>query len=372
MAGGGQHRHHVVERLDLHCVERVVWLVGHREVRAHTGKTRGRRMLDGVGQIERLVGSGADTAHSRVDLEVNSVRVAACLGNGVQLLVRVDGQLQAGVDRVVQIARGLFAEHQDATVEPCIAQRQPLLHQGHAQTRRATPSCRGGDLGGAMAVAVGFDDCPYLRRRRDRADRLDVVADGLEVDLGPRPPAHSSSSSTAGIRSGRSLATKPCRCPRRPAWPCTHAPAAAACSGRTPLASSAPMIPLSTSPVPAVANRASPAVTTSTSPDGSATIVAAPFNSTVHAQSDASLRAATMRSSPGRAPVSSVYSPSCGVNTVGNDRRRSSVLAPSALQPKANRPSPSITIGNGASTTNFRTFAAVSSERPSPGPTTIE
>ena len=130
------------------------------------------------------------------------------------------------------------------------------------------------------------------------------------------------------------------------------------------------MMPLSTSPVPAVASRASPAVTTSASPSGSATIVAAPFSSTVQPLSAASRRAATMRSAPGWLPDSSAYSPSCGVKTVGTVRRRSSAVAPSELQPRANNPSPSITIGSGASTTSLRTLAAVSSDRPSPGPTT--
>ena len=48
----------------------------------------------------------------------------------------------------------------------------------------------------------------------------------------------------------------------------------------TPWASSAPMTPVSTSPVPAVARRASPAATTSTSPSGSATTVVGPLSST--------------------------------------------------------------------------------------------
>ena len=138
-----------------------------------------------------------------------------------------------------------------------------------------------------------------------------------------------------------------------------------------PAASNAPMIPLSTSPVPAVARRASPAVTTSADPSGSATIVAAPFSNTVQPLSAAKRRAATIRSAPGWLPDSTAYSPSWGVSTVGVERRRKSVVAPSELHPSANNPSPSITIGSGASITSRRTLAPVSSVRPSPGPTTI-
>jgi hypothetical protein len=130
------------------------------------------------------------------------------------------------------------------------------------------------------------------------------------------------------------------------------------------------MIPLSTSPVPAVAKRASPAVTTRASPSGSAMIVAAPFNNTVQPLSAARRRAATIRSTPGWLPDNNAYSPSWGVRTVGTDRRRRSALAPSALQPRANSPSPSSTIGSGASSTSLRTLTPVSSDRPSPGPTT--
>ena len=55
------------------------------------------------------------------------------------------------------------------------------------------------------------------------------------------------------------------------AWPCNHAPAAAASKGPAPWASNDPMMPASTSPVPAVASRASPLFTTCTSPSGAAT-----------------------------------------------------------------------------------------------------
>ena len=93
--------------------------------------------------------------------------------------------------------------------------------------------------------------------------------------------------------------------------------AAAASSPSRPWARNAATTPESTSPVPAVARRASPSFSSSTRPSGAATTVVGPLSSTVAPVGSASSRAAPMRSAPGAAPARPANSPSCGVRTVG-------------------------------------------------------
>ena len=112
--------------------------------------------------------------------------------------------------------------------------------------------------------------------------------------------------------------------------------------GPRPCASSAAMMPLSTSPVPAVARRASPSVTIRARPSGPATTVVGPFRSTVAPVAAARPRAAARRSGPGGAPARRSYSPSWGVRTVSE--RPASTAAASA--PSAVRASPSTTAGS--------------------------
>ena len=175
--------------------------------------------------------------------------------------------------------------------------------------------------------------------------------------------------STRATRSGRSPATSPSPGPRAPARPCTWAERAAASSGATPRATSAPMTPLSTSPVPAVARAGVPDRPSRTRPNRSATAVVAPFSSATVPLADANRRAAAMRSGPGRSPVSCPYSPSWGVRTTTERACRES--SPPTL-PSANRPSASTRTGTGDSATSRRTSAAVSGARPMPGPTTTD
>ena len=130
------------------------------------------------------------------------------------------------------------------------------------------------------------------------------------------------------------------------------------------------MMPDSTSPVPAVASRASPAFTTSASPSGLATTVAAPFRRATQLSSVARWRAAARRSEPGGVPHSKRNSPSWGVTTVGAGRSRRTAPAPSDDQASAKSPSPSTTTGRGARATTSRALVAVASARPNPGPTT--
>ena len=139
-----------------------------------------------------------------------------------------------------------------------------------------------------------------------------------------------------------------------------------------PGASRAPMMPDSTSPVPAVASRASPLATTSTSPPGAATTVAGPLSSTTRAQVG-SQPAGGERSGrrPGDARRAAPYSPSWGVSTVGDVRRCSTGAGAVGVPRQREQPvavdddrhgRPAIAVA--------RTAATVYGSRPRPGPTT--
>ncbi len=145
----------------------------------------------------------------------------------------------------------------------------------------------------------------------------------------------------------------------------------------------APMIPDSTSPVPAVASRVDPASASRTpgwpgsvrelprpSPAaGTATAVSEPFKRTTAPTASASRWAAAMRSGPGASPTSPRYSPSCGVSTAGTPISATRARA-AAVSPRANRASASMTTGAVAATRTRRISATVESSRPRPGPTT--
>ena len=211
MPGDGERREQIVEQFDLSSGVRVGRFVGHRQMGAHPGQSDSGRLSDGRGKSQGVVGGSTDPAHAGVDLQVDGVVAAAGHGDGLQLGVGVHGEIEAGAHRAGQFRRRLLAEHQDRAVETCVAQFHPLLHQRHAQPAGTASQRSLRNLDGAVAVTVGLDDGPHRGRRGNRAQHLDVVPNRAEVDLGPRPTAHNSSSSTAGIRSGRSLATKPCR-----------------------------------------------------------------------------------------------------------------------------------------------------------------
>ena len=194
-------------------------------------------------------------------------------------------------------------------------------------SRRATPSAVSAtpspvapaasaaraDRFGTVPVAVGLDDGPDVGRRHLPPQHADVVGDRGEVDLGPGPAGRVLTPAPRGRpgarRRGRRRPTRRTGRAGPPRRAATR-PTVAACSAGIPVATIAPMIPESTSPVPAVARRASAAVTTRTSPSGPATTVVGPLRSTTLPVAAASWRAASMRSGPGRSPASNPYSPS--------------------------------------------------------------
>ena len=238
----------------------------------------------------------------------------------------------------------------------------------HSPSHPASSAARA-DGDRAVAVAVGLDDGPHAGRRDGLAQHADVVGEGVEVDLGPRPAARTVVASSRGGRapSGRAVDEVAGDEPGAPgprgrasAW--SHAAGRRGAERSMPVASRAPTMPDSTSPVPAVASRASPLATTSTSPPGAATTVDRPLSSTTARRSAASRRTASeavgARAVPGEQPVLAVVRRQHG-------RRRAPVrapgAAPSASQASANSPSPSTTSGHGRRrSTVARTAATVS------------
>ncbi len=154
----------------------------------------------------------------------------------------------------------------------------------------------------------------------------------------------------------------------RPARWCAWTPAHAAANGSIPRASSAPIVPDSTSPVPAVASPGlPPALIASRSP--STTSVSSPFSTTIAPLRSAASRAQASRcsaTSRDSRPSSRPSSPACGVSTVGAAR--------SAIESRrsawAFSPSASIRSGASIRCASARASSSESSSRPSPGPRT--
>ena len=124
--------------------------------------------------------------------------------------------------------------------------------------------------------------------------------------------------------------------------------------------------PTSTSPVPAVARRASPPSTTNAAPCSSATTVVGPFNKTTAPVCRASARAASMRSAPGACPIERAV-----LTVVGREhggpaaaaRRSSPTRSPSATSA-----SPSTTSATSSVATQRQTASANDGRATEAGP----
>ena len=133
----------------------------------------------------------ANTIHAGVDgqmirslqtLRISSFRI----GNGKF------GSVNRGHDVVVQKQRdGLgrrFRQHQDRLAQASVAQFDPLIDRGDAQVGCARSRCGLGDLNGAMAVCVSFND----GKKTTAASQLffglkHVVLNGASINFYPRP-----------------------------------------------------------------------------------------------------------------------------------------------------------------------------------------
>ena len=140
------------------------------------------------------------------------------------------------------------------------------------------------------------------------------------------------------------------------------APAAAARRPSMPFARNAAIVPVRTSPVPAVASDGGPKPQTSTPSPGAATIVSAPFSRQTQPKRSTARAAASRRCASthdGSTPSRPASSPECGVSTVGASRSNGS---------SSNSASASTTAGSSVSTSSRRTSSRRASSRPRPGP----
>ena len=136
-------------------------------------------------------------------------------------------------------------------------ERQPLGHGRHAEGGRARFERRPGDVRRAVPVAVRLHDGPQLGSVERAEQGARVAPHRAEVERHLRERA---------ISRARPGSRRRCRPRSSPTWrpklraarPCTVAAAAAASWGSSPLARNAAMIPVSTSPVPAVASAGAP------------------------------------------------------------------------------------------------------------------
>ena len=174
----------------------------------------------------------------------------------------------------------------------------------------------------------------------------------------------------------RSLATSP-------AMPWRKTPATAACCGSIPCAMSPAMVPVRTSPDPAVAIPALPVGLAKRRPSSRATSVGAPLITMVTPQWRANCRAWAISGVGGESseavsgfwssswltsiPASLANSPRCGVKTTGACRF-STISAISAAAANALSPSASTTAGGPGVARQRRTSSAVSLWAPNPRP----
>ena len=232
--------------------------------------------------------------HSGVDLDMNRMRRDVAVDDGGGEPVDAVGRGHRG-DEVVgdefgDDLRRLLAEHEDRSLDTGLAEDHAFRHQRDAESSRPGGQRGATHLDGPVPVTVSLDNRPHLGGRGSDAQLADVVGDRVEVDLRPRPPrvvfgdthcvpprrdlraprlaapslsfdrsprirSIANSSITRGRAAATSLAISPAAGCSEAAVPCSQAPAAAASNAGIPLASSAPIVPDSTSPVPAVARR---------------------------------------------------------------------------------------------------------------------
>ena len=332
----------VVEPRQLRRRERVVRLVGDGEMGEHTDQLDRRGpLLDRRDDRGDGVRMGPDALHAGVDLEMDRQPIGLVRRRAHRGTRRV---YTVGVKPCSTIVRGRFGrllgQHEDRCVDAGLAQLDAFGDTSATHRPSRSGRERGSpDRDRAVAVAVGLDDRPHRGRGDGGPQHLDVVRDRVEIDLGPRPTARRTfigrdrpwRSADRAARRSCAGSDRRCRRRRRPARQSPSAPPRRApmrpsprpATVSTPDASIVTIMPASTSPVPAVASRSSPRSTTSTSPVGSATTVVGPFSSTVHPSRRRQPSGGREPIGRGGAPVSSEYSPSCGVRTVGAGPARS-------------------------------------------------
>ena len=256
--------------------------------------------------------------HPRVDLEVDGTSRPP--GGGTQA---ADERLGVGGDhdtrRQLRPHRRSRSESSrtGAATGRRRAARWPRARAPRPARRRLLDG--GPATGTAVPVAVGLHHRADLRRRAHRPEGLDVGAHRAEGHVRPRPGHQRRSSQHAGQRADQVRRHQPVGGPSRAGAGVQPGAARRRLERRHRRASRAPIVPLSTSPVPCGARRASPCATTRTSPPGVATTVVGPLRSTTAPASVARDWAAASRSRSGRRPAAA-RTPRRAVSTVGASR----------------------------------------------------
>ena len=184
---------HRFEACELLACERIVGLVGNREMGADPGEPQLRAVDDLRGELDRVVDAAADPVHAGVDLEVHvelvvGTAVGHRLGQRVDAGERVHDRREAVRDDARRRGRYRLRQHEDRRVDTRVAQLDPLLDQRDAETGRAGFERGARDGYRAVAVTLGLHDREHARRCRHLAQRPDVGAHGVEIDLRPHGP----------------------------------------------------------------------------------------------------------------------------------------------------------------------------------------
>ena len=201
-------------------------LVGDGEVGEHAGEAQRRGAGRRCGR--RAPATSAGRAPTRC-IPVSTLRWTRCVAaplsttaaarRSMPSAVRHRGDEAVGDEVGRRLAGGCSLSTRIGASIPAWRRATPSDDQGDAQAGGAGRQRGPADRDRAVAVAVGLDDGPHLGRGGGDAQQADVVGDGVEVDLGPRPARRrgrvrrvtTSTSSTArrDRRRRRSLATSP-------------------------------------------------------------------------------------------------------------------------------------------------------------------
>ncbi len=180
------------EALELLVEELGVRFVGGGEVGPDPRQVEVRVLGAGARERQHLGRVGvAEPAHAAVELDVNpdppALRAATGGGEGAEALAP-DGDLGAGGERVLEIARGERAHRQQRHLGKATADQRRLGAGGDGEAGRAAGERRRRAGIGAVAVAVGLDHRAELAAGAQLGLQPGAVAlDGAEVDPGDCP-----------------------------------------------------------------------------------------------------------------------------------------------------------------------------------------
>ena len=293
----------------------------------------------------------------------------AARGDQLEELGAPDHDVGVGGERDVELVRGERAHHQDAGHRGSAARSSAASAGGRDREPGRAAGERGARaLDRAVAVAVGLDDRAQLRPSPSSAARRGAVAlDRADVDAGERPLDGSGAMLSMMAARAVAGATAPARraAPRSTSVAITDSrrrrasaastpgarvgedAAHAAANGSMPRASSAPIVPESTSPVPAVASAgaATGLIASAAAVDDERVVALEDDDRAARPSPPRARRASRCASTSAESRSSSrPSSPACGVSTVGARARPATRARPACAF------SPSASISSGAST----------------------